>query len=88
MYESIDEKKIWDKIFPPRCFRNFWNVPCLTHLRVNHVLNSWEIFALCPHARECASTHGYSFEDIKRNLDQVERNRIVNLKVAKRRVKS
>ena len=84
--QDIESEKLWKRIFPPKCYKNFWSPRCLDELGTGYVLNSWEIFARCPHAFGCAVAFGFSYEDAKRNQDTVEKNRIVNLKIARRRV--
>jgi len=83
---EIEAEKLWKKIFPPECYKNFWTSRCLEYLKTGYVFNSWEIFARCPHAFGCAVACGYEYEQAKRNQEMVEKNRIENLKIARRRV--
>jgi len=83
---EIEAEKLWKKIFPPECYKNFWTQRCLDHLKTEYVFNGWEIFARCPHAHGCAVYCGYTHEQAMKNVEMVERNRIQNLKIARRRL--
>jgi len=83
---EIEAEKLWKKIFPPECYGNFWGMACLERMPKHSISHAWEIFTQCEHAQGCMLLRGVPFEVVKLALEQVEKNRIQNLKIAQRRV--